>query len=190
MIWTSTPTRWSNNFFWNLFGYDWELTQSPAGAHQWTPKNGAGAGTIPDPFDKSKRRAPTMLTSDIALRADPVYEKISRRFFENPDAFADAFARAWFKLTHRDMGPRARYIGPEVPGEVLIWQDPVPAVDHVLIDAADVAALKAQILASGLTIGRACRRRPGPRPRRSAARTSAAAPTARASGCRRRRTGR
>ena len=151
VIWTSTPTRWSNNFFWNLFGYEWELTKSPAGAHQWTPKNGAGAGTIPDPFD-GPRRAPTMLTSDIALRADPAYEKISRRFFENPDAFADAFARAWFKLTHRDMGPRARYLGPEVPAEALIWQDPLPAVDHPLIDAADIAALKAKVLASGLSV--------------------------------------
>ena len=134
VIWTSTPTRWSNNFFWNLFGYEWELTKSPAGAHQWQPKNGAGANTIPDPFDKTKRRAPTMLTSDIALRTDPAYEKISRRFFEDPDAFADAFARAWFKLTHRDMGPRARYLGPEAPAEVLIWQDPVPEVDHPLVE--------------------------------------------------------
>jgi catalase-peroxidase len=152
VIWTSTPTRWSNNFFWNLFGYEWELTRSPAGAHQWTPKHGAGANTIPDPFDKTKRRSPTMLTSDIALRMDPAYEKISRRFFENPDQFADAFARAWFKLTHRDMGPRARYLGPEVPQEELIWQDPVPEVDHVLIDAADIADLKRRILAAGLTI--------------------------------------
>ena len=152
VIWTSTPTRWTNNFFWNLFGYDWELTKSPAGAQQWRPKNGAGAGTIPDPFDKTKRRAPMMLTSDIALRTDPAYEPISRRFFEDPDAFADAFARAWFKLTHRDMGPRARYLGPEVPAEELIWQDPVPAVDHPLVDAADVAALKAKVLASGLPI--------------------------------------
>ena len=151
VIWTSTPTRWSNNFFWNLFGYEWELTKSPAGAHQWQPKNGAGANTIPDPFDKTKRRAPTMLTSDLALRMDPEYEKISRRFFENPDQFADAFARAWFKLTHRDMGPRARYLGPEVPAEELIWQDPIPAVDHPLIDPADEAALKATILASGLS---------------------------------------
>ncbi|MFT3972428.1 MAG: catalase/peroxidase HPI [Amaricoccus sp.] len=151
VIWTSTPTRWSNNFFWNLFGYDWELTKSPAGAHQWQPKNGAGANTIPDPFDKSKRRAPTMLTSDLALRMDPAYEKISRRFFENPDQFADAFARAWFKLTHRDMGPRARYLGPDVPTEELLWQDPIPEVDHPLIDAADEAALKAKVLASGLT---------------------------------------
>ena len=152
VIWTSTPTRWSNNFFWNLFGYDWELTKSPAGAHQWTPKNGAGANSIPDPFDKDKRRAPMMLTSDIALKTDPAYEKISRRFFENPDQFADAFARAWFKLTHRDMGPKSRYLGPEIPAEDLIWQDPVPAVDHPLIDAADVADLKARILATGLTI--------------------------------------
>jgi len=152
VIWTSTPTRWSNNFFWNLFGYDWELTKSPAGAHQWIPKNGAGANTVPDPFDKSKRRAPTMLTSDIALRVDPIYEEISRRFFENPDQFADAFARAWFKLTHRDMGPKVRYLGPEVPAEDLIWQDPVPAVDHALIDASDIKGLKEKILASGLTI--------------------------------------
>ncbi|MBB5220738.1 catalase-peroxidase [Amaricoccus macauensis] len=150
VIWTSTPTRWSNNFFWNLFGYDWELTKSPAGAHQWQPKNGAGANSVPDPFDKSKRRGPTMLTSDIALRTDPDYEKISRRFYENPDEFADAFARAWFKLTHRDMGPRSRYLGPEIPAEVLIWQDPIPEVDHPLIDEADQAALKAKVLASGL----------------------------------------
>ena len=151
VTWTSTPTRWTNNFFWNLFGYEWELTKSPAGAHQWIPKNGAGAGTVPDPFG-GPRRAPTMLTTDISLRADPVYEKISRRFFEDPVAFADAFARAWFKLTHRDMGPRTRYLGPEAPAEELIWQDPVPAVDHPLIDAADAAALKATILASGLTV--------------------------------------
>ncbi|MFO1207721.1 MAG: catalase/peroxidase HPI [Amaricoccus sp.] len=151
VIWTSTPTRWSNNFFWNLFGYEWELTRSPAGAHQWRPTNGAGAGTIPDPFG-GPRRSPAMLTSDIALRTDPEYEKISRRFFEDPVAFADAFARAWFKLTHRDMGPRARYLGPEVPAEELIWQDPVPAVDHPLVDAADVASLKAKLLASGLTV--------------------------------------
>jgi catalase-peroxidase len=150
VIWTSTPTRWSNNFFWNLFGYDWELTKSPAGAHQWQPKNGAGANSVPDPFDKSKRRGPTMLTSDIALRTDPDYEKISRRFYENPDDFADAFARAWFKLTHRDMGPRSRYLGSEIPAEVLIWQDPIPDVDHALIDDADQAALKAKVLASGL----------------------------------------
>jgi catalase-peroxidase len=152
VIWTTTPTKWSNNFFWNLFGYEWELTKSPAGAHQWTPKHGAGAGTVPDAHEPSKRHAPSMLTTDLALRFDPVYEKISRRFFENPDQFADAFARAWFKLTHRDMGPRARYLGPEVPAEELIWQDPVPAVDHDLIDATDIAKLKAKILASGLSI--------------------------------------
>ena len=135
VTWTTTPTKWSNNFFWNLFGYEWELTKSPAGAHQWKPKGGAGAGTVPDAHDPSKRHAPTMLTTDLALRFDPAYEKISRRFLENPDQFADAFARAWFKLTHRDMGPRARYLGPEVPAEELIWQDPIPAVDHKLIDA-------------------------------------------------------
>lgn len=152
VTWTSTPTRWSNNFFWNLFGYEWELTKSPAGAHQWQPKNGAGAGSIPDAHDKSKRRAPSMLTTDISLRVDPVYEKISRRFYEDPEAFADAFARAWFKLTHRDMGPLARYLGPEVPKEELIWQDPIPAVDHPLVDEKDVTALKAKVLASGLSV--------------------------------------
>ncbi|MGG6892931.1 MULTISPECIES: catalase/peroxidase HPI [Rhizobium] len=152
VTWTSTPTKWSNNFFWNLFGYDWELTKSPAGAHQWTPKHGAGAGSIPDAHDKSKRHAPAMLTTDLALRFDPAYEKISRHFFENPDEFADAFARAWFKLTHRDMGPRARYLGPEVPSEELIWQDPIPDADYARIDANDIAALKGQIAASGLTI--------------------------------------
>src|SRR5262249_34409924 len=138
VTWTTTPTRWSSNFFWNLFGYEWELTKSPAGAHQWTPKHGAGAGTVPDPFDPAKRHAPSMPPPDPALRVDPAYEKVSRRFFEHPDEFADAFARAWFKLTHRDMGPIARYLGPLVPGETLIWQDPVPAVDHPLIDAGDV----------------------------------------------------
>ncbi|MBB3610066.1 catalase/peroxidase HPI [Rhizobium sp. BK602] len=152
VIWTTTPTKWSNNFFWNLFGYEWELTKSPAGAHQWTPKHGAGAGTVPDAHDTSKRHAPAMLTTDLALRFDPAYEKIARRFFENPDQFADAFARAWFKLTHRDMGPRVRYLGPEVPAEELIWQDPIPAVDHPLIDAKDIAELKGKILASGLSI--------------------------------------
>ncbi|PJI50395.1 MAG: catalase/peroxidase HPI [Pseudomonas sp.] len=152
VTWTSTPTRWSNNFFWNLFGYEWELTKSPAGAHQWQPKNGAGAGSIPDAHDKSKRRAPSMLTTDISLRVDPAYEKISRHFYEDPDAFADAFARAWFKLTHRDMGPLARYLGPEVPKEELIWQDPIPAVNHPLVDEQDVAALKAKVLASGLSV--------------------------------------
>lgn len=152
VTWTSTPTRWSNNFFWNLFGYEWELTKSPAGAHQWQPKNGAGAGSIPDAHDKSKRRAPSMLTTDISLRVDPVYEKIARRFYEDPEAFADAFARAWFKLTHRDMGPLARYLGPEVPKEELIWQDPIPPVDHPLVDEKDITALKAKVLASGLSI--------------------------------------
>ncbi len=152
VTWTSTPTRWTSNFFWNLFGYEWELTKSPGGAHQWKPKGDAGAGTVPDAHDPSKRHAPAMLTTDLALRLDPAYEKISRHFYENPDAFADAFARAWFKLTHRDMGPRARYLGPEVPKEELIWQDPIPAVDHVLIDDQDIAALKGKILASGLTI--------------------------------------
>ncbi len=152
VTWTTTPTRWSNNYFENLFGYEWELTKSPAGAHQWKPKNGGGEGTVPHAHDATKRIAPSMLTSDIALRADPAYEKISRRFFENPAAFADAFARAWFKLTHRDMGPRERYLGPEVPAEELIWQDPVPAVDHPLIGSQEIASLKADILASGLSV--------------------------------------
>ncbi|MET0064694.1 MAG: peroxidase family protein, partial [Candidatus Thiodiazotropha endolucinida] len=152
VTWTSTPTKWSNNFFWNLFGYDWELTKSPAGAHQWIPKHGAGADSVPDAHDPSKRHPPTMLTTDLALRFDPAYEKISRRFYENPDEFADAFARAWFKLTHRDMGPRARYLGPEVPDEALIWQDPIPPVDHALIDEDDIAGLKRQILDSGLSV--------------------------------------
>ncbi len=152
VTWTTTPTKWSNNFFSNLFGYEWELTKSPAGANQWVAKGGAGAGTIPDAHDPSKHHAPTMLTTDLSLRFDPVYEKISRRFFANPDQFADAFARAWFKLTHRDMGPRARYLGSEVPAEDLIWQDPIPAVNHVLIDAQDIASLKAKALASGLSI--------------------------------------
>ncbi|HVZ55970.1 MAG TPA: catalase/peroxidase HPI [Chitinophagaceae bacterium] len=151
-IWTTTPTKWSNNFFENLFGYEWELTKSPAGAYQWKPKGDAGAGTVPDPHDPTKKHAPTMLTTDLALRVDPAYEKISRYFYENPDKFADAFARAWFKLTHRDMGPRARYLGPEVPAEVLIWQDPVPAVDHKLVDEQDIAALKDKIVSSGLRI--------------------------------------
>ena len=152
VTWTSTPTRWSNNFFWNLFGYDWELSKSPAGAHQWVPKHGAGAGSIADAHEPSKRHAPAMLTSDLALRFDPEYAKISRRFYEHPDEFADAFARGWFKLTHRDMGPRARYLGPLVPAEELPWQDPIPAVDHPLVDAADIAALKAKIRASGLSV--------------------------------------
>jgi catalase-peroxidase len=152
VIWTTTPTKWSNNFFNNLFTYEWELTKSPAGAHQWTPKNGGGNGTVPDAHDPSKHHAPSMLTTDLALRFDPVYERISRRFYEHPDQFADAFARAWFKLTHRDMGPIPRYLGPLVPKETLVWQDPVPAVDHKLIGEQDVAALKAKILKSGLSI--------------------------------------
>ncbi len=150
--WSRTPTKWSHDFFKHLFEYEWELTKSPAGAWQWTPKNGAGAGTVPDAHDPAKRHAPFMLTTDLALRFDPVYEKISRHFYENPEAFADAFARAWFKLTHRDMGPRSRYIGPEVPQEDLIWQDPIPPVNHPLIEAADIEALKKKILASGLSI--------------------------------------
>ena len=152
VTWTTTPTKWSNNFFENLFGYEWELTKSPAGAHQWKPKGDAGAGTVPHAHDPSKRIAPSMLTTDLSLRFDPAYEKISRRFYEHPDQFADAFARAWFKLTHRDMGPRARYLGPEVPAEELIWQDPIPAVNHKLIDEKDIASLKAKILASGLSV--------------------------------------
>ncbi len=152
VTWTSTPTKWSNNFFRNLFGYEWELTKSPAGAHQWKPKGGAGAGTVPDAHDPSTRHSPAMLTTDLALRFDPIYEKISRRFYENPDQFGDAFARAWFKLTHRDMGPLSRYLGPLVPKDQLLWQDPIPAVDHKLIDEQDIAALKAKILASGLSI--------------------------------------
>jgi len=150
--WTTTPIKWSNNYFENLFGFEWELTKSPAGANQWKPKNGAGEGTVPDAHDSSKKHAPFMLTSDIALRTDPAYEKISRRFLEHPEEFAEAFAKAWFKLTHRDMGPIARYLGPLVPKEQLIWQDPVPAVDHALIGDAEIAALKAKILGSGLTI--------------------------------------
>ncbi|MBI3828692.1 MAG: catalase/peroxidase HPI [Planctomycetes bacterium] len=152
VTWTTTPTKWSNNFFWNLFSYEWELTKSPAGAHQWQPKNGSGAGTVPHAHDKSKRIAPSMLTTDLSLRFDPAYEKISRRFMENPDQFADAFARAWFKLTHRDMGPRARYLGPEVPAEELIWQDPVPKAKYKLVGPKESAALKSKILASGLTV--------------------------------------
>jgi len=152
VTWTTTPTKWSNNFFENLFNYEWELTRSPAGAHQWRPKHNAGTGTVTDAHDASKRHAPAMLTTDLALRFDPAYEKISRRFLHHPDQFADAFARAWFKLTHRDMGPRARYLGPEVPSEELIWQDPLPVVDHMLIDDQDVAALKRKILVSGLSV--------------------------------------
>jgi len=175
ITWTSTPTRWTNNFFWNLFGYEWELTKSPAGAFQWRPKNGAGAGTVPDAHDATKRRAPGMLTTDLALRFDPAYEKIARRFYEHPEEFEDAFARAWFKLTHRDMGPRARYLGPEVPAEELTWQDPIPAVDHELVDAQDVVSLKAKILASGLAVSQLVSR--GRRRRRSAVPTSVAART-------------
>ncbi|QEE28639.1 catalase/peroxidase HPI [Terriglobus albidus] len=152
VTWTKTPTKWSNDFFEHLFKFEWELTKSPGGANQWKPKGDAGNGTVPDAHDSSKSHAPAMLTTDLSLRLDPVYEKISRHFYENPAAFADAFARAWFKLTHRDMGPRARYLGPEVPAEELIWQDPVPAVDHVLVDEQDVAALKQKVLASGLSI--------------------------------------
>ncbi len=152
VTWTSTPTQWSNSFFSNLFGYEWELTKSPAGANQWTPKGGAGAGTIPDPYDPSRRHAPTMLTTDLSLRFDPDYEKVSRRFYENPQEFADAFAKAWYKLTHRDMGPITRYLGPLVPAEPQLWQDPVPLVTHELIGTADIAALKAKVLASGLSL--------------------------------------
>jgi catalase-peroxidase len=152
VIWTTTPTKWSNNFFANLFGYEWELTKSPAGAHQWKPKNNGGAGTVPDAHDSSRHHAPSMLTTDLALRFDPAYEKISRRFYEHPQEFAEAFAKAWYKLTHRDMGPLSRYLGPLVPAEPLLWQDPVPVVDHELIAEKDIAALKAKILASGLSI--------------------------------------
>ncbi len=150
--WTTTPTKWSNNYFWNLFGYEWELTKSPAGAHQWIPKHGMGADSVPDAHNPNKRHVPVMLTSDLALRVDPAYEKISRKFHENPDLFADAFARAWFKLTHRDMGPKALYLGAEVPAEELIWQDPIPAATYQQIDAADITALKADILATGLSV--------------------------------------
>ena len=150
--WTSTPTRWSSNFFWNLFGYDWELTKSPAGAHQWIPKAGAGANSVPDAHDPTKRHTPIMLTTDLALRIDPIYEPISRRFYENPVEFEDAFARAWYKLTHRDMGPIARYLGPEVPSEELVWQDPIPAVKHEIVDDKDISKLKAKVLSSGLSV--------------------------------------
>ena len=152
VTWTSKPTQWTNEYFENLFGFEWELTKSPAGAHQWVAKNGGGAGTIPHAHDSAKRLAPTMLTTDLSLRVDPAYEKISRRFLENPDQLAEAFARAWFKLTHRDMGPRARYLGADVPAEVLIWQDPIPAVDHALVNEQDMASLKTKVLASGLTV--------------------------------------
>ncbi len=187
VIWSQTPTKWSNYYFENLFKYEWELTKSPAGAWQFTAKD--APATVPDPFDPSKRRVPTMLVTDLSLRVDPAYEKVSRRFYENPDQFADAFARAWFKLTHRDMGPIIRYLGPLVPKETLIWQDPIPAVDHPLINEQDIAALKAKILASGLSVS-SWFRPPGRRRRRSAAPTSAAEPTARAFASRRRRIGR
>jgi len=153
VTWTTKPTQWTNEYFENLFGFEWELTKSPAGAQQWAAKNGGGAGTVPHAHDPAKRLAPTMLTTDLSMRMDPAYEKISRRFLENPDEFADTFARAWFKLTHRDMGPRVRYLGPDVPAEELIWQDIIPPVDHPLIDAADAAALKAKVLASSLSVG-------------------------------------
>src|SRR5690606_14188000 len=152
VTWTSTPTKWTSNFLWNLLGYEWELTKSPSGAHQWRPKNGAGAGSVPDAHDPDKRHAPAKLTADIALREDPIYGPIARRYFESPDEFAYAFARAWFKLTHRDLGPVSRYLGPEVPDEVLLWQDPLPDCDYELIDDGDVAFLKEQILASGLSV--------------------------------------
>src|SRR5271154_6732296 len=152
VTWTTTPTKWNSDFFKHLFGYEWELCKSPAGAQQWRPKDGAGAGTVPDAHNSAKRVTPNMLTTDLAMRFDPAYEKISRRFMEHPDQFADAFARAWFKLTHRDMGPRARYIGPEIPAEELLWQDPIPAVNHKLVDDKDIAALKAKLLASGLSV--------------------------------------
>ena len=152
VTWTTTPTKWSNNYLENLFGFEWELSKSPAGANQWIPKNSAGAGIIPDAHDPSKRRNPTMLTTDLSLRFDPIYEPISRRFLANPDQLADAFARAWFKLIHRDMGPLSRYLGPEMPSEELLWQDPIPAVDHALVNDSDVAALKSKLLASGLTV--------------------------------------
>ena len=189
VTWTTTPTKWSNDFFKHLFDYEWELTKSPAGAKQWKPKNGAGEGTVPDAHDPSKKIAPSMLTTDLALRFDPAYEKISRRFHENPQEFADAFAKAWFKLTHRDMGPIARYLGPLVPREPQLWQDPVPAVTHELIGAKDIAASRAR------SSHRDCpspswSRPPGRRRRRSAAPTSAVAPTARAFASRRRRIGR
>jgi len=189
VTWTSTPTKWSNDFFENLFGYEWELTKSPAGAHQWVAKGGAGAGTIPDAHYPSKRRAPTMLTTDLSLRFDPAYEKISRRFMQNPAQLADAFARAWFKLTHRDMGPRARYLGKLVPKEALIWQDPLPAVDHPLVDAQERRFAEGQgARVRPVRPRNSCRPR-GRRPRPSAAATSAAAPTARAFASRRRRSG-
>ena len=176
MTWTPTPVTWDNSFLESLFGYEWELTKSPAGAYQWKPKDGAGEGTVPDPQDPGATAPPTMLTTDLSLRLDPVYEPISRRFLENPGQFADAFARAWFKLTHRDMGPVVRYLGPEVPSETLIWQDPVPQVSHELVGAAEIAELKRRVLAAACRCPSSCRP-PGRRRRPSAAATSAAAPT-------------
>jgi catalase-peroxidase len=187
--WTNNPTQWDNGYFDNLFRYEWELTKSPAGAWQWTPTDAAARDTVPDAHDPAKRHAPMMATTDIALKADPIYLPISRRFHENPDQLADAFARAWFKLTHRDMGPKARYLGPEVPAEDLLWQDPVPPVTHALIDAQDIAALKGRLLASGLSVSQLVAAA-WPRPRPSAAPTSVAGRTGRASASRRRRTGR
>ena len=189
VTWTTTPTKWSNNFFENLFGYEWELTKSPAGAHQWKPKHGMGEGTVPDAHDPSKRHAPTMLTTDLALRFDPAYEKISRRFLENPEEFADAFAKAWFKLTHRDMGPIARYLGPLVPAEPQLWQDPVPPVTHELDRRGGHRRPQGARSSRRDCPSPSWSRPPGRRRRRSAAPTSAAAPTARASASRRRRTG-
>ena len=187
--WTNEPTKWDNGFLDNLFNYDWELTTSPAGAKQWTPKNPEAQGTVPDAHDPSKRHAPMMLTTDLALKMDPIYAPIAKRFHENPDQLADAFAKAWYKLLHRDMGPLSRYLGPWVP-EPQLWQDPVPAVDHELIGEADIAALKGKILASGLSISQLVVDRLGVRRRASAAPTSVAGPTGRGFALRRRRTGR
>ena len=186
VTWTKTPTKWSHDYFAHLFNFEYELTKSPAGAHQWVAKN--TEAIIPHAYDPSKKQKPMMLTSDLALRMDPAYEKISRRFMAHPDQFADAFARAWYKLTHRDMGPKARYLGPEVPQEDLIWQDPLPAVDHKLVEAQDIASLKAKILASGLTVSSSCRPH-GRLLRPFVAATSAAAPMAHASDWRRRKIG-
>jgi len=186
--WTPNPIQWDTGYFDTLFGYDWELTKSPADAWQWTPKDPAAQGTVPDAHDPTKRHAPMMATSDIALKVDPIYAPISKRFHEHPDELADAFARAWYKLTHRDMGPRSRYLGPEVAAEVLIWQDPIPAVDHPLVDAHDIRTLKDTILASGLTPPHWCRP-PGPRPRPSAVPTSVVVRTVRACGSNRRTSG-
>ena len=187
--WTTNPIKWDNNYFENLFAHEWELTKSPAGAQQWTPKNGAAAGTVPDAHDPSKKHAPVMFTTDLALKMDPIYAKISKRFHEHPQELADAFAKAWYKLTHRDMGPRSRYLGPLVPAEPLLWQDPIPAVNHKLIDAQDIAALKAKILASGLHPSPNWSRPPGSPLQPSEVVTSAAAQTARASAWSRKKIG-